>query len=393
MNRPENLDTHNAAGDELVAQGDLSRRRFMAKTASTLSALSAPALIGVGALTTASPALAWNKWHEISMSHNQASPLLQLYYPPDIANDDSVKVQVNWRNASDGGGHTQASVWINRQAWRYGSPQTQIIDNPFFDYWEAYGECPTTTISSQYTPVLKRGGEDGPNLSWSRELAIFPWEASQDWMDKFAKYTRKAGRPTVTITGNTGVEGVQIVQYLFVNQNPLLPNQVMYLVQLADPVYGNQMLEGDDVPDGSIGNVQNKVLECTTILGTLNTDRVYTGTSLTCGSAALILANTVLTASASLGANIAGGAGVGLACVMGCRYNSQYLRDWNATLLTIRAALNQMQGSKTIKRVTRVSRRRRNASEWVAPTVITDLQNPLADYVPIPPFLFAILFD
>ena len=391
MNRPVNLDTYNSAGDELTARGDLSRRRFLAKTASTLSALSAPAFVGVGALTTASPAMAWRNWNRIDINYESARPLLQLFYPPSIADDDDVRVEISWRRASGSSDHMQASIWILRSAWGWGGYSNTIIDNPFFDYWESYGEVATTTIGSKYPPVIKQGGEKGKSLSRDRQLATFPWQASQDWMDRFKMYSQTVA-PEITITGDTGVVGVQIVQYAF-NAGNL--NQVMYLVQFVDPVWGNRMFEGYAMTDSSINNLQNKANEASDDCGALNSARVYAGGSVTIGATCFALANTVLH-SAAAAANGASGAAVGLACLMGWRYNNQYLSQWNSTMSNIRAAINHMRSSNLIRPVQSVERRYAGQIIDVPPTEITDLDNPLLNYVykgKLPSALFSILFD
>ena len=395
MNRPVNLDTHNSAGDELVAQGDLSRRRFMAKTASTLGALSAPTLVGVGALTAASPALAWNHWHQINVSHQSAHSLLQLYYPPSIADDDRVSVEINWRAASGSSNHIQANMYILRTTFSHNSPQVTIIANPFLDYWETYTEVPGTTISSQYTPVLKNGGENGGTYGSSRELAIFPWQASQDWMDKFFQLSGTGLMPIVTITGDTDALGVQIVQYAFIRQGFVEPNYVMYLVQLDDPQYGHQMYEGGanntPLPESSMNNLQNKVVDCGKESGALTNVGIYTAASTTLGTAAFVLINTVLHARAS--ANAFPAAGVAIAILMGYRYGNQYATQWSNTLLAIRAQLQQMMASGSISRVDTVQRQYWDGLRPVPPTDITDLNNPLNNYVKRgrPPLHF--LFD
>lgn len=367
----------------------------MAKAASTLGALSAPALVGVGALTAASPALAWNQWHQINVSHQSAYSLLQLYYPPSIADDDSVSVEINWRAASGSSNHIQANMYILRKTFSHNSAQVTVIANPFLDYWETYTEVPGTTISSQYTPLLKNGGENGGTYGLSRDLAIFPWQASQDWMDKFYQLVRAGYNPVVTITGDTGALGVQIVQYAFIPQGFVEPNYVMYLVQLDDPQFGHQMYEGGandtPLPESSMNNLQNKVLDCGKESGALTNVGIYTAASTTLGAAAFALLNTVLHAESST--NAAPAAGVAIALLMGYRYGNQYATQWNNTLLAIRAQLWQMMSARSISRVNTVQRRYFDGLRPVPPTDITDLNNPLSDYEKRgrPPLYF--LFD
>lgn len=224
----------------------LSRRAVLQKGAKLAAAASVPSLVGLGSLTTSTPASAWGsvnkyvKWrHELPEDIKLAIGLeglwnkYELLWQYDSAKTNNVRV-------------TQNLILVETIPAIPPIIYEYVIDTWTMRFYEKTGEVATNPglrtldLSDNKQIILKHN--DGSDIVLKsegdrRKLQAVVWQATRMWMETFLFYKREGYLHSLLSFGDVTL-GLQILQYAFVH--PLTGDRrIMYL-------YGTRTLNGGD---------------------------------------------------------------------------------------------------------------------------------------------------